>query len=391
MKILLISPYYSPGVGGSSRLLEDIVVYLNAHGHAVHVLTYGLDPDRNFFAFDRAQSYPVHRILPQRLPGGSSLAMAARLLRLAVRERYDLIFCGVAFPSAILAWAARPLIRLPYVVYSHGEDVTVARDSPRLSALLSRVLRGARAVMTNSRFTKREVEALGVPADHVVCVPPGIDPLPYEQTPLDAVEALRARLGVTGRRVILTVARLTARKGHDIIIRALSRLRAEIPDLCYLIVGKGDPEDLQRLADNEGVRDQVVWVDYVPDGDLPALYHVCDVYAMVSRWDPVSREVEGFGIVYLEAGACGKPSVAGSAGGSGDAVEDGVTGLVVDPTSVDETAAALRALLLDGERATQMGLEAQRRVRQRFHRDVLLAQIARIVSAAALPHHGLLS
>ena len=194
------------------------------------------------------------------------------------------------------------------------------------------------------------------------------------------MEALRARLGVQKRPLILTVARLTARKGHDMIIRSLPELCRQVPSLHYLIVGHGDPADLRALAEAGGVADHVTFVDYVPDADLPILYHLCDVYAMVSRWDPETKQVEGFGIVYLEAGACGKPCVVGSAGGSPDTVEDGVTGFIVDPTSQSEITEALRTLLTDGVRAEAMGAAGRRHVRDCFQKDQLLEQVVQVLA-----------
>lgn len=385
MKILLVSPYYRPTVSGSCRLLQEIVDFLLAQGHGVEVLTYGLGPPTEFEAFDRAQPYPIYRVLPQRLPGTSSVVMLGRLIALSRRRGYDLVLCGVAFPSAALAFLARSVTRVPYAVYSHGEDVTVAEGSRAKTALLSRVLRAARAVMTNSRFVCDVVKRLGVPAERVSIVPPGIDPQPYAQVTPGEAETLRTRFGVEGKRVILTVARLASRKGHDMIVRALPALCRDVPDLHYLIVGKGDPADLRALARLEGVEDRVTFVDYVSDAELPALYHVCDVYAMVSRWDPASKEVEGFGIVYLEAAACGKPCVAGSAGGAGDAVENGKTGFVVDPESVPEITEALRALLLDPARAAAMGAAGQARVREQFSRPLLLARIEATLARTLSP------
>ena len=387
MKILLVTPFYSPGTGGSSRLLQDVTEALIDAGHAVEVLTYGADPER-CRDFDAVQSYPIHRILPQRLPGGSSCAMTMQLLSLLWRGRYDLVLCGVAFPIAILVYAARFLMRVPYAVYSYGEDVTMVQGARLKTALLVQALRGACAIITISGFTRREVEKLGAPAHKVFCVAPGIDSTPYEQTPPEAVEALRTRLGVQNRPLILTVARLASRKGHDMIIRALPELCRQVPDLHYLIVGHGDQESLRTLTEDEGVADRVTFVDYVPDADLPALYHLCDVYAMVSRWDPETKQVEGFGIVYLEAGACGKPCIAGSAGGSPDAVEDGITGFVVDPTCQSEITEALRALLTDEARAKSMGYAGRRRVRDCFQRDQLLNQVTQILAHAVFGEAG---
>ena len=202
MKILLVSPYYSPGVGGSSRLLQDVMDYLHAHGHQVEVLTYGLEPDRKFLEFDRKQPYPIHRILPQRLPGGSSLAMFVRLVQLSYSRHYDVILSGVAFPSAILAFVVSRITRIPYVVYSMSEDVTCVEGSQRKRKLLARALNAAQNNMVISRFTQQQVEALGVGRERIQLVPPGIDAAPYFDVSDNAVEGLRQRFQLQGKRTI---------------------------------------------------------------------------------------------------------------------------------------------------------------------------------------------
>jgi phosphatidylinositol alpha-1,6-mannosyltransferase len=379
VRVLLATPFYSPGVGGSSRLLQDIVDYLRVANHEVEVLTYGDAQEATTRGFDRAQAYPIHRIKAQSGAGKSSLAMARAAFSLCKRGKFDVIFTGVAYPTAMMGYLIKRLLGVPFVVYSHGEDVTCARDSKPKAFALRRVLAAASYVMTNSSFSLREARAFGAHGDRSETTPPSIDPAPYDTVDAHVLDDLRARLGVTNKPLILTVARLNPRKGHDVVIRALRTVIDKVPDVQYLIVGKGDPEPLTRLADDEGVRDSVKIVDYVAEQDLSVLFHVCDVHVMVSRWDRIRREVEGFGIVYLEAGASGKPSVAGSAGGCADAVANGETGFVVDPESVEEVSAALLKVLTDPVLAARMGAAGKKRVRELFAKDRVLPRIERIL------------
>ena len=383
MRVLLITPQYSPDVGGCARLLQGAVDYLHEQGHRVEVLTFGAPLAAAIRAFDEAQSYRIHRVAPQRVPGTSSLAMFSRLIALNSRGRFDVVFCGVAFPSAALAFFCQHVMSVPYVIYSHGEDITVVKDSRCRTALFRRVLHKARARMANSSFTRREMAAVGVPLEDISVVPPGIDVANYENPDARLVEALRLRFGLSGKRVILTVARLAERKGHDMIIQALPSLCRDMPDVHYLIVGKGDPSRLQNIAQERGVADRVTIVEYVPDAELPALFHLCDVYAMVSRWDPTAKEVEGFGIVYLEAGACGKPCVAGSAGGATDAVEDGVTGFIVDPLDLSALQKALHTLLTDHKSAVLMGAAGRSRAKGCFDKTTVLRRMEQVIASAA--------
>ncbi|MCW3096077.1 MAG: glycosyl transferase group 1 [Chthonomonadaceae bacterium] len=379
MTFLLITPFYRPGVGGSSRLLQDITDHMNATGHRMDVLTYGDPRLPQYQEFDSKQPYRIFRIKPRAGNGLSSVFMFFALLRLVLSRRYKRIFCGVAFPSAILAYALLKLFGIPYWVYSYSEDVTGVKDSRRKRALLTRALQHANHILVISNFTVNEIKALGVPEQKMTLVPPWIDAADYQAVSPECVDALRARLNLQGKRVLLTLARLTQRKGHDNIIKAIPQLCAQHPELHYLIVGAGDPTNLLDLAAAEGIRDRVTIVDYVSDADLPILFHMCEVYAMVSRWDPITKEVEGFGIVYLEAAACGKACVAGSQGGCADAVVDGVTGFVVDPTSPTEIETALDTLFSNADIRDAMGAEGRKRVVRDFDRTVLQQRAATIL------------
>jgi len=179
--------------------------------------------------------------------------------------------------------------------------------------------------------------------------------------------------------VILTVGRLIERKGHDIVIRAMARLASEFPAARYVVVGDGPRGPyLRDLVASVALQDRVVFVGEVRKEDLPLYYQAADVFAMVSRARERQGDVEGFGLVYLEAGACAKPVVAGRSGGVPDAVVDGVTGLLVSPESVEEVADALARLLRDRELAAKLGQAG----RQRVEREMNWENTVRSVRAA---------
>ncbi len=229
--------------------------------------------------------------------------------------------------------------------------------------------------MCNSSFTAGEAAWFGVPRDRILTISPGIDPVPYLGVSIEEVDALRLRFNLIGKRILLTLARLQVRKGHDMVVRALPAIAASIPDVHYLIVGKGDSARLEGIASELGVCDRLTVIDYVPAESLPVLFALCDVYVMVSRYDPETREVEGFGIVYLEAAACGKPSVAGNQGGCVDAVTDQQTGIIVDPTDVLAIERAVIRLLSNEEESRRMGIAGRERVCREFRKSDQLSRI----------------
>ena len=184
----------------------------------------------------------------------------------------------------------------------------------------------------------------------------------------------RRRFDLEDRQVVLTVARLDERKGHDTVLAAVDALTAEFPDLHYLVVGAGDALRLRDMAARLGVTSRLTILEDIDDRALPSAFAAADVFAMVSR-PGGSTEVDGFGIVYLEAAAAGLPCLAGDLGGSSDAVIDGVTGLCVDPRDVDAVATGLRAILSSPTLAAEMGAQGRRHVMTK-HRSCDLQRTA---------------
>jgi phosphatidylinositol alpha-1,6-mannosyltransferase len=382
MRVLVATPFFRPDISGSARLISDVAEHLVGRNHEVTVLTFPPPGGEAYGEFDRALSFDVHRGAASRsLRGVGSSWMLARLIALTNRGGHDCVLAGAAYPTAILAYVARRLTGTPYAIYSHGEDLTMTRGSRIRRAAMRRPLSGASIVMANSNFALREAVSLGSHPGRSCWVPPGIDPEPFAHVDTAVVDSLRDRYSLRGKRVVLTVARLEERKGHDTVVRALKSLKAAVPNAHYLVIGAGDPRALESIAMSEGVSDRLTVIPYVSEAELPAIYQLCDVHVMVSRWDPASRLVEGFGMVYLEAAASGKPSVAGSHGGCSDAVIHGETGLVVNPMSSADVAGALGALLTDPERAATMGRAGRERVRARFTRGQMLEDVETALEA----------
>jgi phosphatidylinositol alpha-1,6-mannosyltransferase len=228
----------------------------------------------------------------------------------------------------------------------------------RLRWLKAITFRNARGIFAVSHYTRELLISEGVSPDKISVIPNGVDPGRFR--PLDSADRLRARHKLADRRVILTVARLDDYKGQDTVIRALPQIVKHVPHALYLVVGRGPEHDqLRRLAIRHGVSDYVIFAGYVPAGQLVAYYNVCDVFVMVSRQN--HKDVEGFGLVYLEANACGKPVIGGDSGGVRDAIVDGQTGLLVDPQDDDMVAACVIRLLLDPAEARRLGENGRRR------------------------------
>ncbi len=294
---------------------------------------------------------------------------AARLVQIALfflyalpvlhRHRVRTVHVGHLYLGPVAVALGR-LLGLPYVLYLHGGEMASYMRSRMVRAAVRAIVQRAHLVVVNSTFTRRHFEALGIRAARVevLTMSPGVERF---RPDLDLV-GVRARYGFDGQKVILTVGRLVERKGHDVVIRALTQVQQSVGKVQYLIAGLGpDEARLRRLSCDVGCEPLVRFLGHVPDRDLPALYAACDVFAMPSRALAQRDGVEGFGIAFVEAGAAARPVVGGRSGGIADAVIDGVTGVLVEPTSVDDVAEALIRLLRDRAEAVRLGANGRRR------------------------------
>jgi phosphatidylinositol alpha-1,6-mannosyltransferase len=309
-----------------------------------------------------------------------ALGLGAAIAEIGLRERPRLIQFATC-EEGYLALHLSRLLRLPFVIYAHGNEVLAARDSgwakPRLA------LTSASRVLANSRYTAGLLASIGVDERRVEIVHPGCDVAHYR--PIDAPSgAFEALLGRARCPMILTVGNLVPRKGHDVVIRALPAILSRVPGLLYVIVGEGpNQEPLEQLARSVGVRNCVLFAGRVPHERLPEYFALCDAYVMPSRARLEQADLEGFGLVYLEANACGKPAIGGRAGGVPDAIVHGKTGLLVDPGDADDVARAVVTLLGNRELATMMGRQGLERVRASFTWTHVAQRVREALAAAA--------
>ena len=362
---LIVANSFPPVHGGSCVVYDNLARH---SGGRVCVLAPSLDyqtgrPFPDLAAFDAAAPYQIYRLrrLRTRILSGRPglrvrLTLAAADLRiratvlLAVARicrthRIRTVCIGELVASGWLIKAAR-LLGLRTLVYVHGEEITLSDaydpDRARRRAALMR----AGAVIAVSRFTEAALIRLtGVAPPRISLIPNGVDLARFTPRPRRA--DLVARYGLEGRQVLLTVGRLCARKGMDRVIEALPGLLARFPDLVYLVVGEGALRtDLERLAASLGVADAVVLAGVVAADELADHYALADAFIMANRTLP-DGDTEGFGLVFLEANACGIPVIAGSAGGSTDAVADGVNGIAIDGDSVAAITSAVGRVLAE--------------------------------------------
>ncbi len=280
--------------------------------------------------------------------------------------RFDAVHAGRVLSEGLVGLLVARLRRLPLVVWAHGEEITSWRQ-PLKFRVMAFTYRHVDLILANSEFTRDELLKLGVAAEKVKVIYPGVDVDIFR--PGLPAEDLRVLLGLkNNQRLVLSVGRLSRRKGFDQVVRALARLVEEGIDVHYAIIGIGvDREHLMQLAAEAGLSERVHLLGHVSVEDLPRWFCAADMFAMPNR--NVNNDTEGFGKVYIEAGACGRPSVAGMAGGTGAAVLDGITGLRVDGESLKEVTDGLRRLLTDTELAKRLGEQGRKRAVEKFSWD----------------------
>jgi phosphatidylinositol alpha-1,6-mannosyltransferase len=373
MKHLLVTNDFPPKVGGIQSYLWELWRRLPPERFAV--LT---SPYEGAEAWDGDQRFLVRRVRePVLLPHP---IMVKRVEAMAAEIGAGLVVLDPALPLGLIG----PSLDIPYDVVLHGAEVTVPGRLPGSRAILAHVLRRARRIVTAGGYPAAEGERAADRNLDVVNVPPGVDVDRFRPLDEDQRAAARARFGLAaGVPLVVSVSRLVPRKGFDTLIRAAARLRDRIPRLHVAISGGGRDEGrLRRLAAELGVG--ATFLGRVADEDLPSLYGGADVFAMVCRNRWAGLEQEGFGIVFLEAAACGVPQVAGASGGAAEAVVDGETGLVVDPPDdPDRVAEALATLLTDDETRRRLGATGRARVVAQFTYDRLAERLG--VALGALP------
>jgi len=280
--------------------------------------------------------------------------VARALQKLIEKERIEVAAFGAAAPLGLLSASMKKAGVKRTVALTHGHEVWWAKVFP-FNLLMRRIGATVDSLTYLGEFTRKAISAaLSKEAAHaMVKIAPGIDVDHFK--PVEA-GSLRAELGLTNKKVIVSVGRLVHRKGQDHLIESMPAILKVHPDAHLLLVGKGPYlEHLAKLVAKNGLQDSVSFIGRIQYAELPAYICCGDIFAMPSRSRLMGLEVEGLGIVYLEASACGLPVIAGKSGGAPDAVIDGTTGLVVDGTNNDEIAQAAIALLSDPSKAQQMG------------------------------------
>ncbi|MFD5422401.1 glycosyltransferase family 4 protein, partial [Streptomyces sp. NPDC127069] len=328
-KTLIVTNDFPPRPGGIQAFLHNMALRLDPERVVVYASTWkhGAEGREATAAFDAEQPFTVVRDrTTMLLPTPRVTRRAVSLLR---EHGCESVWFGAAAPLGLMGPALRRAGARRLVATTHGHEAGWAQ-LPAARQLLRRIGEGTDTLTYLGEYTRSRIASAvtASAAARMVQLPPGVDEKTFH--PDSGGDEVRARLGLSDRPVVVCVSRLVPRKGQDTLIEAMPRILAEVPDAVLLIVGGGPYEaQLRTLAGTKGVADSVVFTGAVPWSELPAHYGAGDVFAMPCRTRRGGLDVEGLGIVYLEASATGLPVVAGDSGGAPDAVLPGETGWVV--------------------------------------------------------------
>jgi phosphatidylinositol alpha-1,6-mannosyltransferase len=375
---LLVTNDFPPKVGGIQSYLWELWRRLPPDDFAVLTCAHPGDA-----AFDAAQAFRVERVAAKVLLPARGLIRRIDSLASAVGAT------SVVLDPALPLGALGPRLAQPYVVVGHGAEITVPGRIPGSRMALAKVLRGCVGAVAAGGYVAQEMRrAAGRPID-VTVVPPGVDTDRFRPVPNDARPGIRRSLGLpVYGPLVVNVGRLVPRKGTDVLIDAVGRLKTLYPDLTLAVAGTGrERGGLEQRARQQAA--PVRFLGKVPDEALAGLYACADVFAAPNRTRWAGLEQEGFGIVFLEAAACGVPQVAGNSGGAPEAVANGETGFVVDrPEDPAEVAAALARLLEHAGLRAEMGERSRRRAVASFSYPVLASRLGGYLAGRPVPSGG---
>jgi phosphatidylinositol alpha-1,6-mannosyltransferase len=367
MHTLVLTEHFLPAMGGSINWL--INTYSRYQSNEVVLVSSKQEGD---FLVDKTLPFPVERI-PMTMTDWDptipeSLYRYIHIIRdvreYCIKYSVEQIHCAKVLPEGLVAWYLNCVKKVPYILYAHGEEIKTGMTSRKFRWLIPKIYNHAALIIANSKNTKSLLQDIGVSSEKIHIIHPGVD-FHIFNVGKKPGEIIRQQLNIGDSPILLTVGRLQRRKGHDMVIKALPYVRQIVPEVKYIIVGQGEESaNLGQLIADLRVSDNVMMVGRVSDQDLPSYYAACDVFVMPNR--EIDGDIEGFGMVYLEAAAAGKPVIGGDSGGTQDAILEGVAGLRVDGNNLSDISAAILTLLLDPDKSRQMGENGRRWVEREF-------------------------
>jgi len=365
--ILVISELFLPTKGGTAVWFYE--VYRRLGGKEIHILT---SKNNTSEKQDKIHTNSVHRIQLKRYnwikPESLIIYLKLFLVGFYIIKRYSIqqIHAGRVLPEGLVGVILAKIFKTKVIIYAHGEEITTWIQ-PGKHKTMKYAYKKADAIIANSNFTKEQLIKLGIDSNAIHLISPGVDLQRFKKTEKDST--LLNKYGIPNNSVILlSVGRLTRRKGFDNVIKSLPNILKKTKQTHYIIIGIGeDYSYLKRLSQEYNVSENIHLIGHVSMDELPKWYNICDIFIMPNR--DIDNDTEGFGMVFLEAAACGKTSIGGNTGGTGNAIIDRKTGLRIDGNNIEEITSSVIKLLTNNSLKSELEYNAFTRATKLFSWD----------------------
>lgn len=355
-KTLVLTENFPPIAGGSGRWFWELYSRLDNEQYVILS-----NQVREASQFDSGQSLRIYRSALASPEWGFRSFTGLKFYwncfkevrNIVKREKIKEIHCGRVIHEGVTAWLLHLLTGVPYVCYVHGEDVETAAMSREHDIMVRQVCKKAKLIVCNSQNSAQIVQRLGyASSDKVIVLNPGVDANKF--VPAEHDTQFKEKMGWSNKKVVMTVGRLQQRKGQDKMIEAMSLIRESSPEAIYAIIGDGeDYERLHNLVKEHKLEAHVQFYRDLSDQEMIQCYQQCDLFILPNR--TIENDIEGFGMVLVEAQACAKPVIAGDSGGTKETMQLNKSGYIIDCTDAQNIADKVSALLADSDLCNEMG------------------------------------
>ncbi len=351
---LLITSDFWPNRGGVANYYYNLVKNLPANN--IFILTSTKKEKSSLKIYNKTLLFKL--IWPHWL---KSIFISIQIIQ---QEKIKILWVGELLPFGMVAYIIYKLFKIPYFVSLHGLDILNSRKTIIKKILTKKILNNARFITTNSQYTKNLLQNTVSKQSKIKIIYPGVNKN-FIELNNKKLEEIKNRYNLKNKKIILTIGRLINRKNHQLVINAMKELVKNDPNLMYLIIGDGPQKNnLEAQIKQYHLEKYIKILTTITNNELPYFYNLANIFVMVSKTN--DNDIEGFGIVYLEAGSFAKPVIASTRGGSKEAVLENKTGLLIEDNSIKDLKDAINKLLRNKKLATQLGDNAQTRIKRKF-------------------------
>lgn len=364
MKTLIITLEYPPQIGGVASYILNFLLHVNPDDFALYAKDVPGGKD-----FDQKHTWKTYRYQPYYPFWPQWLRMFFQVLHIKrVENGLKELHIHQVLPGGYIGFLFKKFFKIPYVVFLHGSDVTLATKTAWKKRMFRMVVKNADRVVVNSHFLEHRVQSNVDQIKDIKVLYPCPGDIFLENVPVDQLESLRNKLALQGKKVVITVSRMVDGKGYPHIIRLLSQVCREVPNVVWFFIGDGPKrQTIMDLVQRYYLQNVVRFLGAVPNDELPQYYQIADLFVLLSHADDEAEE--SWGSVFLEAAASGVPVVAGRVGGVEEAVEHQRTGIVIDVYQEKAVVNSIVQLLKNDQFAKELGRAGRERVQNEFRWD----------------------